>query len=459
MHIEELDIPNDYNIMFYRLRTPTLNSLFLPLSGLYNPIDNIESNEFIINNKFKCFDMPNQYINIENLFGLSNYSLKTFINELFEGLLIIVNKSEHEFSIKDLNIVITGDNKENKRKVREQSLKIKLPNDSVTIPPNKSYTIKIKTLIKAAASHIIDVKFHTKSKYYDQQYFKKKQRNIIKEETENYVVSEGVVEFFNSKILRIDGQNPFSINAIFHNSEVNTCYIEIQVINRSSYLITIEELYLTPKKNEKEKIKSMNNLERVKNNKIQNDSKYLTLQTEEQINLLFKIDNPNLFNEEENFLLHIFWMKDFDFIPKEFLYEINNNLNIYNDYYKMTVTEKPTGDIIESQNFKIVINLQTKKLDKKYIISLSQEPIKDQDKTNDREIEIIDIIEKKMELNPKMPSNNFILICKSDILGNVYLPRLNFSLYEGDKNNPIENVYTALLSFNCIPKNQSNKNE
>ena len=253
MHIEELDIPNDYNIMFYRLRTPTLNSLFLPLSGLYNPIDNIESNEFIINNKFKCFDMPNQYINIENLFGLSNYSLKTFINELFEGLLIIVNKSEHEFSIKDLNIVITGDNKENKRKVREQSLKIKLPNDSVTIPPNKSYTIKIKTLIKAAASHIIDVKFHTKSKYYDQQYFKKKQRNIIKEETEKYVVSEGVVEFFNSKILRIDGQNPFSINAIFHNSEVNTCYIEIQVINRSSYLITIEELYLTPKKMKKKK--------------------------------------------------------------------------------------------------------------------------------------------------------------------------------------------------------------
>jgi len=62
MNIQELDIPNDYNIMFYRLRTPTLNSLFLPLSGLYNPIDNIESNEFIINNKFKCFDMPNQYI-------------------------------------------------------------------------------------------------------------------------------------------------------------------------------------------------------------------------------------------------------------------------------------------------------------------------------------------------------------------------------------------------------------
>ena len=57
-----------------------------------------------------------------------------------------------------------------------------------------------------------------------------------------------------------------------------------------------------------------------------------------------------------------------------------------------------------------------------------------------------------MELNSKTPSNNFILICKSDVLGNVYLPRLKFSLYEGDKNNPIENIYKALLSFNCISK-------
>ena len=65
----------------------------------------------------------------------------------------------------------------------------------------------------------------------------------------------------------------------------------------------------------------------------------------------------------------------------------------------MTVVEKPSGDIIISQNFKIVINLKTKNLKQKYVITLSQEPIKDEDKTNDREIEIIDIIEKKIELN------------------------------------------------------------
>ena len=91
-------------------------------------------------------------------------------------------------------------------------------------------------------------------------------------------------------------------------------------------------------------------------------------------------------------------------------------------------------------------------MNNKYIISLNQEPIKDNDKTSDREIEIIDIIEKKMELNSKTPSNNFILICKSDVLGYVYLPRLKFLLYEDNNTNPNGNVYDALLSFNCINK-------
>ena len=80
--------------------------------------------------------------------------------------------------------------------------------------------------------------------------------------------------------------------------------------------------------------------------------------------------------------------------------------------------------------------------------------MRDNDKSNDREIEIIDIIEKKIELNKTKPENNFILICKSDVLGNVYLPRLKFLLYEGNNTNPNGNVYDALLSFNCIQKKE-----
>ena len=80
--------------------------------------------------------------------------------------------------------------------------------------------------------------------------------------------------------------------------------------------------------------------------------------------------------------------------------------------------------------------------------------MRDNDKFNGREIEIIDIIEKKIELSQKNPTNNFILICKSNFLGNVNLPRLKFLLYEENNNNPIPNVYDALIYFNCVEKEE-----
>ena len=142
----------------------------------------------------------------------------------------------------------------------------------------------------------------------------------------------------------------------------------------------------------------------------------------------------------------------FDANEKEYIYEFSNKLNTYNEYYKITVVEKPEKNIIVNQNFKITLKLDSKNVNKKYFVSLSQDSMRDNDKCNGREIEIIDIIEKKIELSQKNPSNNFILICKSDFLGNVNLPRLKFLLYEENNNNPIPNVYNALLYFNCVEK-------
>ena len=457
MLAEELKLPKDIDLKFYRLTSPPLNYLNTPLSGLYNPIDNKESESFGLNNKFRFFDISsNKCANIENLLGINTTFGRIYTDELLEGLLTLVNISDHEVMIKDLKISVKNDEKlDIKKKMKEEPIEIKLPNNLVTIQPNKGYTIKIKSQIKCATKNTIEVNFHTKSSAYDHQLFKQKQRNLIKDSTDNYIITGGSVEFFINKKLSFESYNPFKISEIlFHNSEVNTCLIEIRIFNACSFLVTICDLFLTPKNKSEEKIKLIKNIDKITN--IANDSKYLMVQAEEQINLLFKIDNPDLFYDEDKFVLNIYWMKDFDFLPKIFTFEFYNNLNTYNEYYKMTVTEKPEGDITINHNFKIVINLKSKNTKKKYIISLSQEPIKDNDKTNDREIEIIDIIEKKMELNAKTPSNNFILICKSDVLGNVYLPKLRFSLYEGDKNNPIENVYKELLSFNCIPNNQNN---
>ena len=177
------------------------------------------------------------------------------------------------------------------------------------------------------------------------------------------------------------------------------------------------------------------------------------MQPKEELMTLFKIEDPDLFYDNDNFTLYIFWLKEFDFNPKVYSYDFYNALNTYNNYFKLTIKEKPETDIILHQNFRIVINLKTKSKDKKYNISISQEQIyDDDDKSDDREIEIIDIIEKNIELNSKVQNNDFILICKSDILGNIYLPKLKFTLTEGDINIPVIKIYDSLLSFNCVPK-------
>ena len=181
-------------------------------------------------------------------------------------------------------------------------------------------------------------------------------------------------------------------------------------------------------------------------------SKYLTLHSEEETNVLFKISVPSLFFDENKYILTINWLNLFDTIEKSYIYEFSNSLNTFNDYYKITVAQKPEKYIIKNENFKIVLKLETKKPKRKFLITLSQEALRDNDKSNDREIEIIDIIEKKIELNSKKLENNFVLICKSDVLGYVYLPRLKFLLYEDKNSNPNGNVYDALLSFNCINK-------
>ena len=59
-------------------------------------------------------------------------------------------------------------------------------------------------------------------------------------------------------------------------------------------------------------------------------------------------------------------------------------------------------------------------------------------------------MKKKIELNKEKQDGKFMIICKSDIIGNVYLPRLKFLLYEENNNNHIEKVYDTLLFFNCV---------
>lgn len=454
---EELKNPKFLEIKFYRLTSPLLNYSNIPLSGIYNPLDNEESKEYSLNNKFKNFDLGStDFINIENLLSITNSQCeKVLIEEKMETLLTFINTSKEELTIKNLEITLISEEKKNKN--MDKPLDVDLyKNLIIKIPPKKSHSIPLNFEIKSAAKFKLQVSCHTLSSFYDNMYFKHKQRNLIKKYILNsYLINDNVVEFFEFQKFNFEVFKPFIIKENFYNFYVNQCLISIKIKNITNNIITLVNLSLIPKGKKQTEIEIVKSLDEIKKNCIPNlnDSKYITLQSKEELTVLFRIKDPDIFYDQNHFVLNIDWLKNFDFNKKKFSYEFNNQLNTLNDYYKMTIIEKPEDDIILNQNFKVIINIKSKNKNKKYNIILSQEQATDDDmKSNDREIEIIDIIEKKMELNPKMPSNNFILICKSDILGSVSLPKLKFTLYEGDKNQPFEKVYDSLLYFNCISK-------
>ena len=465
MYTQEFKPKKEVEIKFFRL-TPPLLTTNPPLSGIYHDINSIEEPEFALTNKLSNFDINLQSPSSnQNLFSLSPNFGRIFHKENLEGLLTFKNKSEHEITLKYLEVNMVIDEKqETKTKRQKNTLDIKLPKEGVILDKGEVYSIKLISNLDFASKCSIYIELKVKSATYDYQYNEAKQRNMIMDSKE-FIIDGDSVEIIITKKLTFDVLYPFKISEKFHNYQVNTCFIELKIANISIYPLTITDLYLNPKSNINTKLLLIDSIEEISKNKSHNlfiiptlqsisTSKFLTLQPEEEINCLFKITDSSLFFKEEKYLLNINWLNLFDTSEKKYIYEFSNTLNTYNNYYKILVLEKPQKNIILNEIFKIVLKLETKNINKKYIISLSQETLRDNDKSNDREIEIIDIKEKKIQLNKNIPENNFILTCKSDVLGNVYLPRLKFLLYEDNNTNPTGSVFDALLSFNCIQKNE-----
>ena len=470
---QEFKPKKEVEIKFFRLSPPVLVTS-PPLSGIYHNIDSIEDPENIIDNKFTNFEINtlSPYTN-QSLFSLSPSFGRVFHKEILEGLLTFKNKSDHEITLKTLEGSILVDEKsETKTKNQKYILDIKLPKEGIILDKSEVYSMKFVCKLEFASKYTIYIELKVKSATYDYQYNEAKQKNLVKDEKDFIVDGESVIIPI-SKKLTFDVIYPIKVYEKFHNYQMNTCFIELQIINISIYPLTLTDLYLNPKSKPEEKLLLVDSLQELSKNQSQNlfsdlnfqsnssdfirASKYLTLQPDEEMNVLFKITDSSLFLEEEKYILNIKWLNLFDVNEKDYIYEFSNTLNTYNNYYKITVLEKPEKNIIINENFKIILKLETKNINNNYIISLSQETLRDNDKSNDKEIEIIDITEKKIKLNKDIPQNNFVLICKSNVLGNVYLPRLKFLLYEDTNSNPTGNVFDALLTFNCIQKKENNK--
>ena len=475
MLIQELKLPKDIEIKFYRLSYPILNTSNLPLSGIYQP-EPLNS-QFPFENKFTKFSIGN----LENFFSLNSSFGKVFLHEKLEGLIIFANNSDNHITIKDLDINIIIEPMKDSKKIQKKISDVKLPPSGIQIRPKNAFSVKMEIFLDIVGKYMIDINLRVRSSAYNTLYNTLKLKGKVRDSPKEFRIVDGNVESLNNKKLTFDVNYPFKIKETFHNKQLNECFIDIKIKNNTIYPITICDLFLSPKikKTQSSKIsdillldKNNNNqeiinkiplvqtLEEINNNEfipldksindIINNTKYTTLESDEEINLLFKITDSNIYNIEPIFILEIKWLNLFDAKIKKFLYEFPNQLNTFNKFYKISVIEKPEGNIIKGQNFYIKLKLETKNPQKKYVITLRQDIMKDDDKSSDREIEIIDIIEKKIELNSNKTFDNFMLICKSDIIGNVYLPRLKFLVLEDGGITQSGNTYDTLLFFNCV---------
>ena len=144
---------------------------------------------------------------------------------------------------------------------------------------------------------------------------------------------------------------------------MNTCFIEMKILNNTIYPLTLIYLYLTPKSKEGNRLPMIDNIlelfknqcqyifEKNKSDKSEHcllSSEYLALQPEEETSVLFKISDPTIFFNEEKYVLFIKWLNLFNAKEKIYTYEFSNTLNTYNDNYKITVAQKPDKNILKN---------------------------------------------------------------------------------------------------------------
>ena len=452
--VEELKIYQDIDINFTRLLKPKFNNLDLPLSGLYNDINNIESPNFPLKNKFNNFTTSaGGGLGLENLFLLKNSFEKLITEETLEGLIILTNNSKRDVIIKNLEISLNFE-------THQRTLSIPLPDrdNTLFLSKNKSYSIKIKNNLKKQGKYSFEVKFWTKCAFYDQQYYSLKQRARVKE-SNKYKIIDNHVEYYNNKIFSFSVNDPFDIKTKFGMSRIKEEYfIEINIKNKTNYYLTIPDLIIKPKQKNNIILKPISTLEEMQlnfdgnnnnndnNNNFLNNTKIISLLPDEELNLLFKSSSNEIFLFEDKFILFIKWLNIFDFSPKNFEYEFKNELDIFNEYFFFQITEKPLGNIILGDNFPITIQFITKQPNQNFELTISENK---EDKKND-EMEII-IKEFKFELNKNCQKYDINIKCKSDKTGIVKFPDIIIKINEKNKKEILgEYIYKNLLCFNCV---------
>jgi hypothetical protein len=439
MNAKEIDFPRDIDIKCLRIVPPLFNNGNIPLNGLYNDIYNIEDMKiYPLENKMKNFNFSSDNINIGNAFSLSSKFGKVLANEDLESLLIFMNKSNNEIEVKNIKINISSEVKNSK--IEQKKFNCNVPSGTIKILPQSSVSFKLSFYIDSIAKYLIDILMICQSKTYDNIYSKEQSSSPIKTSTDRYTIKNGRVELNLTKRLTFETLYPIKTMEKFFNNQMKNCYIEETIINQSNRTLILFDLKMSPSSNKNQYFELIN----------KDELKNIIIEPNIELNVIFRISNPDLFLNESSFILNITWGNLFDINPKKFIKNIENGIDVYNSNFTLNIVETPEKNILENQSFKVIFSLN-KKSKKNLVIFVEIESLKDNEKSNDREIEIIDIVDKKIELTNHNPLNTFCLICKSDVLGNVTLPKIKLTIFDSHNNEQLDIYsYEKLLTFNCV---------
>lgn len=428
-----LEFPTLIEVKCLRIQRPKQNYQTLPLSGIYNDISSVEDTAYPLENKFKNFDIcEKECIGIENMFGIYPKFGKVLFMEHLEAILIFINKSDKELRLKDLKIGFTNQS-QNQKDVLSKVVNLSIfdAKNIISIPGNQYFSIKFKVLIDTVAKYSIDIGMNVLSQLYNEKYERESRTKNICNSTGNYKIENGVVQKEFVKHLTFETVVPFKVQDKFNNLQMKKCQIEVNVTNLASMPLMIYDISLYPEKNQNMELKSLG-YEKNKN--------FIMENTEEK-NLIFQIEDSEIFTKNDNYYLLISWANMYDTTPKFFKSIISNKLNIVNPFFTLNILEQPSETIIQNQSFKVLFQVvnKTKKTIKVNINALKY----DTDRPGDREFDVIDIVDNTIELREKA---NFCLICKCDILGTVCLPKLLLTVEDTKFN------FDKLLYFNCVPE-------
>ena len=440
---KEIDFPRDIDIKCLRIVSPIFNNGIIALNGLYHDLSNIEDkNKFPLQNKMVNFSIPiNDGINIGNAFTLSSKFGKVLSTEELEALLIFINKSNNDIELKDIKINVSTELKDNNNKLELKKFSCNTPSNKIILKGLTSISFKLKFTIDSIAKYLIDITMICQSKNYDNIYRKEiSSQQPIRNSTDKYKIIDGKVELNFSKRLTFETLFPVKTTERFFNNQMKECFIEETIINQSNRTLILFDMKLSCQSKPNEFFELING-ENLTN---------IIIEPSIELNVIFKITDPNIFLNEKYFILQINWGNLFDINPKKFIKNIENGIDVYNSNFTLNIVDTPGKNILENQSFKVIFSLN-KKSKINLVIFVEIVSLKDNEKSNDREIEIIDIVDKKIELTKDNPLNTFCLICKSDVLGNVTLPKIKLTVFDSSNNEQLDiYAYEKLLTFNCV---------